>query len=150
MCYCSLCTNLAIDMVYKQCDQNWRNFATWATFYKSLSNGWGFIQCLAIFWTYFGKIVIFGAAFQSCTWPNIEKEYSHLVTLYTNSQPDLHLFYHSWLKSNARPRKQSFSCQKIVSEGTSEWGKFTKRNWSHNEPFIHSLFLDIWWKLTSD
>ena len=27
------------DVGREQCDQIWRNFATWATFYESLSNG---------------------------------------------------------------------------------------------------------------
>ena len=31
-----------------QCDQIWPKFTTLATFYEFLSNGWGFIQCLAI------------------------------------------------------------------------------------------------------
>ena len=31
------------------CDQNWRNFATWANFQKSQTNFEGFIQCLAKF-----------------------------------------------------------------------------------------------------
>ena len=32
-----------------QCDQIWRNFTTLAKFYESLSNGRGYIQCLANF-----------------------------------------------------------------------------------------------------
>ena len=41
--------NQRLNLLYldhKQCDQIWVNFATYATFYKSLSNGWGFVQCL--------------------------------------------------------------------------------------------------------
>ena len=35
------------------------NSPLWQNKFESLSNGWGFIQCLANFWTYFGKIVMF-------------------------------------------------------------------------------------------
>ena len=39
------------------------------------------VEGLFIVWAYFGKIVMFLATFRCCSWPNIEKQNSHLVTL---------------------------------------------------------------------
>ena len=33
---------------FGQCDQIWRNFVTLGSFWLSLSNGWGFVQCLVL------------------------------------------------------------------------------------------------------
>ena len=50
----------------------------WPNVFESLSYGWGFIQCLANFWTYFGRIVFsFWVAFQCCTGPNNVDIWSH-------------------------------------------------------------------------
>ena len=35
------------------------NSPLWQNKFESLSNGWGFIQCLANFWTYFVKMAMF-------------------------------------------------------------------------------------------
>ena len=47
-------------MCVVQCDQIWRNFATWAKVYKSLANFWWFISYLAKYLSYFGKFVTLG------------------------------------------------------------------------------------------
>ena len=53
------------------------------------------------YWTYFGKI---GAVFQYCTWPNIEKSYSHLVTLLLGYRAQSLLSVLILSKKQLRPR----------------------------------------------
>ena len=64
-----------------QCDQIGRNFATLAKKWKSLANVWIFISYLANVEPTLANLLHYWANFHCCSWPNIEIQSNHLVTL---------------------------------------------------------------------